>query len=68
MSAKKASPLAPKDDALRQRLEYLYARRAAVNQLIRSLEDYTASAALGNERFSRQSRSALGESKAPLVT
>lgn len=41
MSLEKASPSEAHNDILRQGLEYLYARRMAVNNLIRSLEDYS---------------------------
>lgn len=42
MSQKKASPAGLRSDILRERLEYLYARRISVNNLIRSLEAYSA--------------------------
>lgn len=41
MSQKKASPAPLRNDILRERLEYLYSRRVAVDNLIRSLEIYT---------------------------
>ena len=42
MSLRNISPSEAQTDTLRQRLEYLYARRRAVNNLIRSLEAYSA--------------------------
>lgn len=42
MSRKKTSPQVQRADAVRQRLDYLYARRAAVINLIESLEAYHA--------------------------
>jgi hypothetical protein len=42
MSRKKTSPQVQRADAVRQRLDYLYARRAAVINLIESLEAYQA--------------------------
>lgn len=42
MSRKKTSPQAQRSDAVRERLEHLYARRAAVINLIESLEAYHA--------------------------
>ena len=42
MSRKKTSPQVQPPDAVRERLEYLYARRTAVINLIESLEAYHA--------------------------
>lgn len=42
MSRKKTSPQAQRSDAVRERLEHLYRRRAAVINLIESLEAYHA--------------------------
>ncbi len=40
MSRKKASPQASQDEVLRLRLEHLYIRRAALDQLIDTLQAY----------------------------
>jgi hypothetical protein len=42
MSRKKTSPQVQRADVVRERLDYLYARRTAVINLIESLEAYTA--------------------------
>jgi hypothetical protein len=42
MSRKKTSPQVQRADAVRERLDYLYARRTAVTNLIDSLQAYDA--------------------------
>jgi len=55
MFAKKAPPnSAPPPPAYRQELEYLYARRLAIDSLIASLEDYANSGAPQLDEADRQ--------------
>jgi hypothetical protein len=49
MLVKKAPSTAPSDYAYERELEYLYARRSAINTLIRSLQEYDLSRVLWNE-------------------
>jgi hypothetical protein len=54
MFAKKESPVPPSLPEYRKELEYLYARRSAIDTLIDSLEDYARFRALPPDNGERQ--------------
>jgi len=54
MLANKERAVSPRDPALRTELDYLYARRSAIDALIESLEEYARVGSTGAEKRGRQ--------------
>ena len=54
MLANKERAASPRDPALRTELDYLYARRSAIDTLIESLEEYARVGLIGAEESGRQ--------------